>query len=83
MPGRFGVSRLVTTIAGGLWLLVFCSTQANSQLAKGQSRFLGNALSSGLPIYADFGKYWNQVTPGNAGKWKALKASRARTTGPG
>jgi len=73
MPGRFGVSRLVTTIAGGLCMLVLCSTQAISQLAKGQSRFLGNALSSGMPIHADFGKYWNQVTPGNAGKWESVE----------
>ncbi len=73
MAGQFCVSRIRTTIAGGLCLLVLCSTEAVSQLVKGQSRFLGNALSSGLPIHADFSKYWNQVTPGNAGKWESVE----------
>jgi endo-1,4-beta-xylanase len=44
------------------------------QLAKGKSKFLGNALSSGL-LWPNFSTYWNQVTPGNAGKWGSVEGS--------
>lgn len=37
------------------------------QIAKGQSRFIGNVIGTYIP--SDFAKYWNQVTPENAGKW--------------
>jgi len=51
----------------------FSPPQSLSQLAKGKGRFVGNALSSGIPIHADFNTYWNQVTPGNAGKWGSVE----------
>jgi endo-1,4-beta-xylanase len=35
-------------------------------LASGKSKFLGCSVSS---IRTNFSKYWNQVTPENAGKW--------------
>ena len=43
-----------------------------SQLAKGKTKFLGNALSSGL-LWPNYATYWNQVTPGNAGKWGSVE----------
>lgn len=43
-------------------------------LAEGQNKFLGNAL--GNELYRNFDDYWNQVTPGNAGKWGSVEYSR-------
>jgi hypothetical protein len=42
-------------------------------LAKGKSKFLGSAMDI---IHSDFTRYWNQITPGNAGKWGSVKGSR-------
>jgi endo-1,4-beta-xylanase len=45
--------------------------QASSQpLARGKSRFVGSAMTSPT---ADFSKYWNQVSAGNAGKWGSVE----------
>lgn len=43
-------------------------------LAKGKSKFLGCGMD-GLQRYR-FEEYWNQVTPGNAGKWGSVEGSR-------
>ncbi|MHB8579974.1 MAG: endo-1,4-beta-xylanase [Ignavibacteriaceae bacterium] len=40
---------------------------AYCQLVKGQDKFVGNIIGSSIP--SNFTKYWNQVTPENAGKW--------------
>lgn len=43
-------------------------------IATGQPKFLGNIYSSSqLP---DFTRYWNQVTPENAGKWGSVERNR-------
>ena len=76
MLGQIRMSRLVAFFAGTLGALVLIASPAVSQLTKGQNRFLGNALSSGIPIHADFKTYWNQVTPGNAGKWGSVEGSQ-------
>ncbi len=48
---------------------------AAAQLAKGQPKFLGNIHTKGqTPL--NFDKYWNQVTPGNAGKWASCEQAR-------
>ncbi|MBN2037392.1 MAG: endo-1,4-beta-xylanase [Chitinispirillaceae bacterium] len=61
-----------------LAILVFAlafSTHVNGQLAKGKSKFLGNTHTKGqTPI--NFDMYWNQVTPGNAGKWASCEQAR-------
>jgi endo-1,4-beta-xylanase len=41
-------------------------------LATGKSKFLGSCVSS---IRSDFSKYWNQVTPENAGKWASVEGT--------
>ncbi len=41
-------------------------------LAKGKGKFLGCATSSNMFINLD--KYWNQITPGNDGKWESVEA---------
>lgn len=43
-------------------------------LANGKSKFLG--CSTGSTIYSSFSDYWNQVTPGNAGKWGSVEYSQ-------
>jgi endo-1,4-beta-xylanase len=63
----------VAMLAILLCVLGFSPLQSLSQLANGKGRFVGNALSSGIPIHANFTTYWNQVTPGNAGKWGSVE----------
>ena len=48
-------------------VLVLMPSTGLSQLAKGKSKFLGNAVSNGL-LWPNYSTYWNQVTAGNAGK---------------
>ena len=43
------------------------------QIAKGHSKFIGNVIGTYIP--SDFAKYWNQVTPENAGKWGNVAVS--------
>jgi len=59
-----------------LWVLGLTPPQSLSQLAKDKPKFIGNALSSGIPIYTNYSNYWNQVTPGNAGKWGSVEGFR-------
>lgn len=42
-------------------------------LAAGKDKFLGSCIGS---IRSDFSKYWNQVTPENAGKWSSVEGTR-------
>jgi endo-1,4-beta-xylanase len=44
-------------------------------LANGYEKFIGNVFDSGNPP-SKFDMYWNQVTPGNAGKWGSVEAAR-------
>ncbi len=43
-------------------------------MAAGKSKFLGSAYSNAQKV--NFGKYWNQVTPENWGKWGIVEATR-------
>ncbi len=49
---------------------------AFSQLAKGNGKFVGNVIHDGNSIHSDFSKYWDQVTPENAGKWGSVEYSQ-------
>ena len=49
-------------------------TPGGPPLATGKSKFLGSAYSNAQKI--NFGKYWNQVTPENGGKWGSVEATR-------
>jgi endo-1,4-beta-xylanase len=40
-------------------------------LAEGKSKFLGNAI--GNTFHSNYDDYWNQVSPGNAGKWGSVE----------
>ena len=56
-------------------VLVLMPSTGLSQLAKGKSKFLGNAVSNGL-LWPNYSTYWNQVTAGNAGKWGSVEGSQ-------
>jgi GH35 family endo-1,4-beta-xylanase len=49
-------------------------TPGGPPLATGKAKFLGSAYSNAQKT--DFGKYWNQVTPENGGKWGTVEATR-------
>ena len=69
---RTTYSSLVTLI-----LASALATNVGAQpLAKGQSKFLGCSMST---IYPNFGTYFNQVTPENAGKWQSVEGSAEGT----
>src|SRR4249919_2713020 len=53
--------------------LLLCA-QAGAQIAAGKPRFLGNVTGNSVP--ANFGSYWNQVTPENATKWGSVEGTR-------
>jgi endo-1,4-beta-xylanase len=56
-------------------IVVLSSTHLGAQpLAQGKDRFLGAGTSS--PVGRFFSRYWNEVTPGNAGKWGSVSFSR-------
>jgi endo-1,4-beta-xylanase len=56
-------------------VLLAASWQAQSTpLAQGHSKFLGSAY--GPSQTEDFTRYWNKVTPENAGKWGEVEAVR-------
>ncbi|MDA3817517.1 MAG: endo-1,4-beta-xylanase [Prolixibacteraceae bacterium] len=48
----------------------------NRPIAYGKTKFLGNVYSGAQ--LSGFTKYWNQVTPENAGKWGSVESSRDR-----
>ena len=64
---RSGVAAFAVLI---LVLMALPST-APAQIAAGKGRFIGNALD--IAVRPDYKVYWNQVTPGNAGKWGSVE----------
>ncbi|MDP4180294.1 MAG: endo-1,4-beta-xylanase, partial [Bacillota bacterium] len=46
---------------------------ADAAMAKG-SKWVGNIIAGSVP--ANFGTYWNQVTPENGTKWGSVEGSR-------
>jgi len=64
---------LALLLAAGLWAgTAHAADQA--PLAAGHAKFLGNVLSAKYD--ALFARYWNQVTPEDAGKWLSVEATR-------
>jgi endo-1,4-beta-xylanase len=45
-----------------------------AQLAAGKPKFLGNIIGNHVP--ASYNVYWNQITPGNSGKWGSVEGTR-------
>ena len=46
------------------------------EIASGKSKFLGCVYSEDSDQNVNFTSYWNEVVPGNAGKWGSVEASR-------
>jgi endo-1,4-beta-xylanase len=57
-----------------LFFIPFLMKPLHGQIAEGQDKFLGNCL--GNTIYSSYTNFWNQVTPGNAGKWGSVEYTR-------
>ena len=55
-------------------LALFSSPSFAQPLATGYSKFLGSGADAAIP--ASFDLYWNQITPGNAGKWGSVEGAR-------
>jgi endo-1,4-beta-xylanase len=55
-------------------LLFYINGYVQKPIATGSYKFLGNVYSSSQ--IKDFNKYWNQVTPENAGKWGSVESTR-------
>src|SRR6478752_6553061 len=53
---------------------LFACSQAGAQIAAGKPLFLGNVTGNSVP--ANFGTYWNQVTPENGSKWGSVEGTR-------
>jgi endo-1,4-beta-xylanase len=66
-------ARILPSLLVGV-LVIASVTQA--QPAKGAKKFLGNIC--GNSVRSDFGTYWNQISPENAGKWGSVEATRDR-----
>ena len=47
---------------------------AFAQMAHGKAKFVGNVTGNSVP--ANFGTYWNQVTPENATKWGSVEGTQ-------
>ncbi len=56
-------------------LYFLLSLNSYAQLTKDTTKFLGN-IFSGNYVPGNFGKYWDQVTPENAGKWGNVASSQ-------
>ncbi len=59
-------NKKVNYILIALSAVIFFASQSFCQIAKSQTKFIGNVIGTYIP--KDFLKYWNQVTPENAGK---------------
>jgi len=65
------LTRYIVLLITVLYLL-----PAAAELADGQGKFLGNIVSDRVP--ANYSKYWNQITPENAGKWYNVELAQNR-----
>lgn len=66
---------IVTKLLASAVLL--CATLAvplAGQLAKDKLKFVGNIIGNHVP--ASYNVYWNQITPGNSGKWGSVEGTR-------
>lgn len=72
----------IRTVARGRFLSIalticaaaFFALPAQAQIDPPGGKFLGNVTGNSVP--ANFGTYWNQVTPENATKWGSVEGTR-------
>ena len=55
-------------------ILLLSPLVTSAQLADGLDKFLGNVIDN--TYHTSYLTYWNQVTPGNAGKWGSVEGSQ-------
>jgi|GEM_PF-891424 endo-1,4-beta-xylanase len=55
------------------FVLFFYSESFSQPLAFGKTKFLGNGITYGTSIPSNYTTYWDQVTPGNDGKWGSVE----------
>jgi len=67
--------KIFPLLLSSFFIIVCLSSQSFSQLALGRNKFVGNAITYGWQIPSNFINYWNQVTPGNSGKWGSVENS--------
>ena len=65
---------IIKPLAVALLALTALTAPLAAQLANGKPKYVGNIIGNYVP--ASFNVYWNQVTPGNAGKWGSVEATR-------
>ncbi len=71
-PKQLSHSCFAIGILMGLIAVFFLTLNSFGQpLAAGKDKFLGCATSANIYRYLD--RYWNQVTPGNEGKWGSVE----------
>lgn len=68
------LSRKITALVTLALASTLLPAPLTAQLAVGKPKFLGNIVGNYVPISYD--AFWNQVTPGNAGKWGSVEATR-------
>ncbi len=73
--GWVGVSSLSVLLFLSAFLFPAVSS---AQIASGQAKFLGSEASP--PIPSDFSLFWNQITPGNEGKWGTVAGTSSDTS---
>jgi GH35 family endo-1,4-beta-xylanase len=75
-----GLRRAALLFAAGLLVASTAHAQpytpSGPPLALGKAKFLGCALTPNSTGATNFDKYWNQVTPENAGKWGSVESRR-------
>lgn len=59
-----------------LLIVVLVPSKSFSQLALGRTKFVGNAITLSSKISSNFLNYWDQVTPGNDGKWGSVEGTQ-------
>jgi endo-1,4-beta-xylanase len=72
MKSRISNMRWASLMLALMISIPFSSLRA--QMAAGKPKFVGNIIGNYVP--ASFDTYWNQITPGNSGKWGSIEATR-------
>ena len=67
----------MSIIAASVFL--FYPSDTYAQLTQDTTRFLGNTFNDNT-VPKRFDQYWNQITPGNAGKWGSVAYSQDTST---
>jgi endo-1,4-beta-xylanase len=57
-----------------VFMVIYTMQSIAQPLSRGKGKFLG--CGQGVPIPSGFDSYWNQITPGNEGKWGSVEGSQ-------